>query len=445
MFGFLKPSRHSLSYRRYRQAYARVCRFQKLAYGTESLLFLSYEAVFLYLLAVDSRSIPAPGDDEVTCCRLRTRGCQHSDADAAVARFCAAFGLLLTQTKLVDDVRDRRSLAARWMLWRLKRRMVANDHYLRSLDPELSPAVEAAIERHLLLERQHTAIDIEQYAQPTADAFAAVFRGAASLLPELDAEWLQRAGGHLGTAIIAFDCAVDWARDRRTGQFNPLADQAAVRNALSVTGRSISELGWMCNDDLSGTLAADVLRGMVSRLATVRSRLEKQCVPPLVVTPVAKRVRSGQPLRRATRWLAATGRAGFCDCDCVCNGCDCPCAGCDCGGGAEEAGSGCPSCGNHEHASAWLCCLPCEFCGDCLPCDRPEKKNKTKAATAAGQTVDESYSVVGKVATVATPLTPIGMVRIEGQEYAAKSESGMVKAGETVQVIREEVFGVVVR
>jgi hypothetical protein len=126
MFGFLRASRDQIAYR---QAYARCCSFQHLYFGVESLVFLSYEAVFLYLCSADSGMHPGPPADAPTCCRLRTSRRLTQAADAEVARFCAAFGLLLGAIKLEDDVRDERSWAARLAYWRLGKRMALAKAY----------------------------------------------------------------------------------------------------------------------------------------------------------------------------------------------------------------------------------------------------------------------------------------------------------------------------
>ena len=51
MFGFLNPRPHSDDYRR---AYARLCVHQRRRFGVRSSPFHSYEAVFLYQLALDA-------------------------------------------------------------------------------------------------------------------------------------------------------------------------------------------------------------------------------------------------------------------------------------------------------------------------------------------------------------------------------------------------------
>ena len=54
MFGFLRPRPQSDDYRR---AYARLCVHQRQRLGLRSLPFHSYEAVFLYQLALDAGAV----------------------------------------------------------------------------------------------------------------------------------------------------------------------------------------------------------------------------------------------------------------------------------------------------------------------------------------------------------------------------------------------------
>ncbi len=84
MFGFLKPTGRISEWR---QSYARVCQTQRRMFGLTSLPFLSYEATFLYQLAVDTKLIPALSSDAPECCRLRRLQNPEQQPDVAVAEF----------------------------------------------------------------------------------------------------------------------------------------------------------------------------------------------------------------------------------------------------------------------------------------------------------------------------------------------------------------------
>ncbi len=148
MFGFLRPTGRPAAYR---QVYARCCSFQHLYYGVGSLPLLSYEAIFLYLAAVDAGVCPPPDASAPTCCRLRTSETLRSAPDAAIAELCASVGLLLAEIKLDDDVRDDGFLlsrvARRWLRSRFRRAR----RCLSARDPEFDRRVDETIGRHLEL------------------------------------------------------------------------------------------------------------------------------------------------------------------------------------------------------------------------------------------------------------------------------------------------------
>jgi hypothetical protein len=252
MFGFLRPDRSARGYQRYRQVYARCCRFQSEAYGRRSLVLLSYEAVFLYLLAMDSGCIPPPAADEPLCCRLRRRGIHPDDADAALARYCAACGLLLAETKLEDDVRDAGGLIPRLARLLLSASLRANRSCLQREVPCILAKIDRAINDHLLLERHGGRYDLMTYAEPTARGFGALFAGLGDVVPDVDTNLLEKLGRKVGTAIIAYDSAIDFNRDRVRGHFNPLANEQQVLQACDLAIDQLTTAGWLCNDQLPG-------------------------------------------------------------------------------------------------------------------------------------------------------------------------------------------------
>ena len=282
MFGFLRGARDN---RAYRQIYAGCCGFQHAWMGLETLPLLSYEAVFLYLIAVDARRFARPDQAAVTCCRLRRSGDRLHAVDPEVARFCAAFGLLLARIKLDDDVRDDRSLLARFARWRLRSRFARAFQYFHSLEPGFEDRVRSHIDRHLELEQSSTRLPMECYAEPTAAAFGHVFRlfhrvfdppapptASSSSAPSVPAavapQWLEDLGRAIGRAIIGFDCAVDWESDRRRGRYNPLRDRHAVNASWEHSRRALCQAGWMCQDAFGpGSLAMSTIQLTLQRLA----------------------------------------------------------------------------------------------------------------------------------------------------------------------------------
>ena len=77
----------------------------------------------------------------------------------------------------------------------------------------------------------------------------------------------------------------------------------------------------------------------------------------------------------------------------------------------------------------------------------PDKEKIVLCATAPRTAKpDETWGhLQGKLGTVASPLRPGGSVRIDGQEYQARSEHGFVDGGMPVEVVGVSSFGVTVR
>ena len=267
MFGFLSPRPHSDSYR---HAYARVCVHLRRAFGVRALPFHSYEAVFAYQLALDSGAFPAAVMPAVRCCKLASPGNLSAAADAAHGRFAAAFALLLADIKLTDDIRDSGSWLARGVRFALKGRIRAARAHLAEFDPNFDTTVNGFLAAHAKLEARPDAIPLTEYVEPTSAAFGYVF-GLAARLPGMGAfaEPLTAIGQGIGAALLAFDCAVDWRRDRLRNEFNPLPDEAAVRSAMRFSVNELDDVAERCRLTFgSQSAAARTATAVADRLAT---------------------------------------------------------------------------------------------------------------------------------------------------------------------------------
>lgn len=261
MFGFLSPHPHSDDYRR---AYARLCVHQRRRFGVRSLPFHSYEAVFLYQLALDAGAVDPGCLPNRRCCKLGARENVAASADAEAGMFCASFAVLLASIKLDDDIRDSGSVVARFARFALKNRIGRAKRNLRKYDPRFDATVAGFVAEHHRLEQPGRAVTLEEYVEPTAKAFGYLFGLYAVAIHKPEhRETFHSIGQHVGRAIIAFDCAADWHRDRRRGEFNPLPDEPAVERAL--------ECCWHQMNDI-----ADIARvrfGHRSRAATTACRV----------------------------------------------------------------------------------------------------------------------------------------------------------------------------
>jgi hypothetical protein len=272
MFGMLSPARASLSYR---STYARCCQHHRRVAGLAGLPWLSYEAVLLYQVAVDAGLVSRADLRAVRCCKLRALPARPA-ADRDVGRFCAHVGLLLGSVKISDDRRDSAALLPRLLGLFFRRRFDATHDYFARLDPTFRRTVEGFIRAHVDLERRGRPIELNEYVEPTAWAFAHVFR-CMSRLPGLgaQADLLGRLGECVGSAIISFDCAVDRDRDRRRGEFNPLADgPEAVGDALRFSLAALERARQSCEAAFGArALTVETLNGVIDRVGSIGRRL----------------------------------------------------------------------------------------------------------------------------------------------------------------------------
>ncbi len=273
MFGMLSPARATLSYR---ATYARCCQHLRRVAGLSALPFLSYEAVLLYQTAVDAGRVRLADLPAVRCCKLRPLPARTDRADREAGTFCAHVGLLLASIKISDDRRDAASLRSRLLGYFYQRRFRAASHYFSRLDPAFEQRVEGFIAEHVALERPGAPMPMAEYVRPTARAFGYVF-GLMSRLEGMaaHADLLSDLGEGVGAAVIAYDCAVDWRRDARRGEFNPLPDgEESVQEALCLAEEYLAQARDRCRAVFGAeALTAETLQSASDRIAGVGRRL----------------------------------------------------------------------------------------------------------------------------------------------------------------------------
>lgn len=277
MFGFLSSR---CPPREWRQAYARVCQHQRKNFGLIAVPFLSYEAVFLYQLMVDSGLVPWLDVDAPVCCRLRTRS-ECSPADDYAGQFVSAFGMMLLKVKLEDDLKDSGRVIHRLLWWLCRESCQHAEQQLEFMSPGLRRSLSNCLEQHSELENAESSVTLEQAMRPTGDALAAVFQGAYGISNSpirshdsavdahghaalIDVRQFSQTGRHLGRAIIAWDCAVDFENDQALGQFNPLTSSADVSEAFSVCQDEIRSAASLCPE---GSTSRSFLLQVCDRVA----------------------------------------------------------------------------------------------------------------------------------------------------------------------------------
>ena len=357
MFGYL---RGSPSDRTYRQIYAWCCSSGRVVNGYRSLPLVSYEAVFAAALAIDAGLAPGPDNNAVTCCKTRKRHSAFSRdcnlENQTLASFYSVFAMLLCEIKLRDDVRDDQSIGATIGTWIFRNRFQKAHDWLTQIDSDFEQSLGRFLDEHQQLENGANTPKLEAYVQPTGNAFAYVFGLLPIALfqstpPENQTtklkliELFQSVGRLIGESLIAFDCAVDFPRDRRRGHFNPLANRESCIQALEFAERKLIECGWRIAEQLpeltnmagqdgsrENSATAVTTRILQHRAHTVRTRRQTMRDSTGATARVPRRNKFPS---RQWGWLTPR-RLQRGDCDCLCEGCceamasgvDCCNAGC---------------------------------------------------------------------------------------------------------------------
>ena len=162
--------------------------------------------------------------------------------------------MILASIKLDDDIRDCGSRRSRIAQWLMRRKIAKAVEFFESLDADFARNIKDQIDQHILLEQRANPTRIADYTAPTANAFSYVFGLMAKLHGMSDLlGFFEELGRHIGTAIIAFDCAFDWKEDRGRKQFNPLSTEGAVADAYSLSKRSLEAAAMLCNQRFGST------------------------------------------------------------------------------------------------------------------------------------------------------------------------------------------------
>ena len=434
MFGYLRfPSRGSChSKKRYRQVYASLCSWQRQKYGVRASILISYEAVFLYQLAIDAGIVNSPADNTPTCCKLRNDWSNHWQVNPVAAEFASAFGILLARIKIEDDIRDSGNLMARGSNWFWSKAFRhANQHFDR-IDQNLVPEIERLVDQHVDLEQQLFSGSPMDYARPTANAFGLVFSSFAGALSDKSSELAGsqvdrffEIGRSIGAGILLSDCVFDFQRDQRSKEYNPIQTVNHLPAYQLAALKSFSQAGWDCEDvstNCNGPVSSQILNFAFSRI--------EQFSLPLVVT--------SRPKFRAPRRLHQWSSLRTGDCDIPCDAC------CDCGGCDGCVGGDC--CGSDD-GSSFACCYSqsCDLCC-CEPTSRKKQLETTPQISIESLKPDSvlDADVIDLRGVADCPLNPTGYILVDGQRYPAKTDGQFIDAGQPISVVSRSTFGFVV-
>jgi Family of unknown function (DUF5685) len=259
VFGTLKPHACGLGCSQrheYATFYCGLCKGLGDGFGQLTRAFLTYDAVFLALVA-DGLVAEGAAPDRCRCPLLPVTFRPTVRPDSPAVRYAAAMQMLLSDQWLADRAADggRAARAARPLIG-------AKVETARAMLGELGISL-ADLEGFEERQQQAEALTAEtpgprSAAEPTAAALAIVFDRMA-LLPGVPDEGRTEAaraalgafGRRLGSVIYLIDALDDLEKDHRGGAFNPCL-LAGRRGAAKRVSWPRVEMAWgMLHDDLA--------------------------------------------------------------------------------------------------------------------------------------------------------------------------------------------------
>lgn len=262
MYGYIRPDRSALTvleYRRYQAAYCGLCEALKTRCGPLARFVVSYDLTFLAMLlsrgsCTQWRRCPAHP--------LQKRPCACGDPALETA---ADDSVILAWWKLCDGVSDKRFVpglperTARELLRPAYKKAAARrpefDEFTRSCLRELS-----------VLEGENC-----PSLDRAADCFARLLAFAAEGT-EAQKRIQREILYHVGRSIYILDAADDYARDYKTGSYNPLIacretpaehlseeDKAELRATLTLSQRSAAKALELREEDIWQPILRNIL------------------------------------------------------------------------------------------------------------------------------------------------------------------------------------------
>ena len=277
MFGVLRPRQQSPQYRR---LYARLCQHYRDNYGLRAVLWLNYETVFLYAVAFDLGLLPTAAIKDQQCCRLRRDPTIADSSDHQLGSLLAEIGLLVGSLKVDDDLRDKPGLASRLLhvvFHKLFGRARTN---LADRDADLLGKLTTIRNAQNAVEAQDQRTSLETFCQPTVSGFAVIFDLFARQLDLPTASPLTRLAAPIARAVVSFDQAIDFERDRQGEGYTVLSCEADRRAALDHAHRQIEEARSISSAWLGPhSLASEILDGFRHRIGRSITALQSPMAP----------------------------------------------------------------------------------------------------------------------------------------------------------------------
>lgn len=212
MFGHVVAEKETLSeaeLARYSAVYCGLCRTLGQDFGQTARLGLTYDMTFLAVL-LSSLYEPAETESAARCMVHPMK--QHTGVQSEITHYAASLTVALTYYKALDDWQDDRSLRGKFMAGRMDPRY----RQVRADFPRQCTAVEDGMARIAEVERAPGS------PEPALQAFGSMLGELFVWQEDIWARSLRRFGMQLGQLIYLLDSAVDYEKDLRSGNWNPL-------------------------------------------------------------------------------------------------------------------------------------------------------------------------------------------------------------------------------
>lgn len=209
MFGFVMADRKELSPEedsRYQQIYCGICRQMRLRHGSLARLGLSFDLAFLALV-LSSLYEPEEATGKKACGIHPIK--PRPWVDSEVIAYCADMNVALAYYKALDDKEDKDGGG-------LVRTFGKNMADIAARYPRQCKAMEEKLEEIRQLEKANC-----QNPDLPARAFGQLLEEVFVYKEDLWERDLRQLANCLGRFIYLADGAVDYARDKKKGSYNP--------------------------------------------------------------------------------------------------------------------------------------------------------------------------------------------------------------------------------
>ena len=209
MFGFVMADRKELSPEedsRYQQIYCGICRQMRLRHGSLARLGLSFDLAFLALV-LSSLYEPEEATGKKACGIHPIK--PRPWVDSEVIAYCADMNVALAYYKALDDKEDKDGGS-------LVRTFGKNMADIAARYPRQCKAMEEKLEEIRQLEKANC-----QNPDLPAGAFGQLLEEVFVYKEDLWERDLRQLANCLGRFIYLADGAVDYARDKKKGSYNP--------------------------------------------------------------------------------------------------------------------------------------------------------------------------------------------------------------------------------